>query len=84
MTEKSRVLSGSVASSLVGVEHAFFLVPPAALSGVALTPLVTEAPGLTALGPRGLAFRRGWESEIPGLAFRRVEGSTRGLTAWNM
>ena len=83
MTEKSRVLSGSAASSLVGVEQAFFLVPPA-LSGVALTPLVTEAPGLTALGPRGRAFRRGWESEIPGLAFRRVEGSTRGLTACNV
>ena len=47
MTEKSSVLSGSVASSLVGVEHAFFLVPCAALSGVTLTPLVTEEPGLT-------------------------------------
>ena len=82
MTEKSSVLSGSVASSLVGVEHAFFLVP-AALSGVDLAPLDTEEPGLTARGPRGRAFRRGWESEIPGLVFSRVEGSTRGLTACN-
>jgi len=80
MTEKSRVLSGRVASSLVGVEHAFLLVP-AARSGVLRVVLEMLEPGLTALGPKG----RDTEA-VPGLVFRlenlevrRVEGSTRGL-----
>ena len=77
------MLSGRVASSLVGVEHAFLLVA-AALSGVLLAVTVLEMvePGLTARGPRGRALRRGAESETEGLAFSLVEGSTRGLTAY--
>ena len=51
ITEKSRVLSGSSASSLVGVEHAF-LFP--VFSGVIFSVfLEVLAPALTARGPSG-------------------------------
>ena len=85
ITEKSKVLSGSEVSSLVGVEHAFLLFPCAFSGVLPVVILDVLVPGLTARGPRGreaeaapdLALRLDWAEN---LEVSRLEGSTRGLT----